>query len=106
VLDKVKISAIDGTTDAVQSVADGDLTVTVGGGYAVGAFALVELFDYLNGKAPKNREQLIPLIAVTKDNVQQYQYQVLNGMDTYDFKSVSQVYNPNASTDDYGITLK
>jgi ABC-type sugar transport system substrate-binding protein len=106
VLDKVKISAIDGTTDAVQSVADGDLTVTVGGGYAVGAFALVELFDYLNGKAPKNREQLIPLIAVTKDNVQQYQDQVLNGMDTYDFKSVSQVYNPNASTDDYGITLK
>jgi hypothetical protein len=27
-------------------------------------------------------------------------------MNTYDFKSVSQVYNPSASTDDYKIVLK
>jgi ABC-type sugar transport system substrate-binding protein len=105
-LDKVKISAIDGTTDAVNAVASGDLTVTVGGGYACGAFALVELFDYINGKAPKSREVLIPLIAVTKDNATKYQDQVLNGMSTYDFKAVSQVYTPGASTDNYGITLK
>jgi ABC-type sugar transport system substrate-binding protein len=105
-LDKVKISAIDGTTDAVNSVAAGDLTVTVGAGYACGAFALVELFDHLNGHEPKNREQLIPLLAVTKDNAKKYQDQVLNGMATYDFKSVSQVFNPNASTDDYKIVLK
>jgi ABC-type sugar transport system substrate-binding protein len=105
-LDKVKISAIDGTTDAVNAVAAGDLTVTVGGGYACGAFALVELYDFIAGKAPKNREQLIPLLAVTKDNAKAYQDQVLNGMATYDFKSVSQVYTPSASTDDYKIVLK
>ena len=75
-------------------------------GYACGAFALVELFDYINGKPPKDREVLIPLVAVTKDNATKYQDQVLNGMDTYDFKAVSQVYTPGASTDDYGITLK
>jgi ribose transport system substrate-binding protein len=106
VLDKVKVSAIDGTTDAVNSVAAGDLLVTVGGGYACGAFALVELFDYINGHPPKDREVLIPLVAVTKDNAKAYQDQVLNGMSTYDFKAVSQVYTPGASTDDYGITLK
>jgi ABC-type sugar transport system substrate-binding protein len=106
VLDKVKISAIDGTTDAVNAVANGDLLVTVGGGYACGAFGLVELYDYLNGHAPKDREKLIPLTAVTKDNVKAYQDQVLNGMSTYDFKAVSQVYNPSASTDDYKIVLK
>jgi ABC-type sugar transport system substrate-binding protein len=106
VLDKVKVSAIDGTTDAVNAVAAGDLTVTVGGGYACGAFALVELFDYINGHPPKDREVLIPLVAVTKDNATKYQDQVLNGMSTYDFKAVSQVYTPGASTDDYGITLK
>ena len=92
--------------DAVNAVAAGDLTVTVGGGYACGAFALVELFDYINGHPPKDREVLIPLVAVTKDNATKYQDQVLNGMDTYDFKAVSQVYTPTASTDDYGITLK
>jgi len=106
VLDKVKITAIDGTTDAVNAVANGELLTTVGGGYACGAFALVELYDYLNGKTAKDREKLIPLTAVTKDNVKAYQDQVLNGMNTYDFKSVSQVYNPSASTDDYKIVLK
>jgi ABC-type sugar transport system substrate-binding protein len=106
VLDKVNISAIDGTTDAVQAVVDGDLLVTVGGGYAVGAFGLTELYDYLNGFAPKDAEMAIPLLAVTGENAQAYQDQVLNGMDTYDFKAVSQVYNPEASTDDYAIALK
>jgi ABC-type sugar transport system substrate-binding protein len=105
-LDKVKISAIDGTTDAVNAVAAGDLTVTVGGGYACGAFGLVELYDFIAGKAPKNQETLIPLLAVTKDNAKAYQDQVLNGMATYDFKAVSQVYTPGASTDDYKIVLK
>lgn len=105
-LDKVKISAIDGTTDAVNAVASGDLLVTVGGGYACGAFALVELYDYINGHEPKEREKLIPLLAVNKDNVKQYQDQVLNGMNTYDFKAVSAVYTPGASTDDYEIVLK
>jgi ABC-type sugar transport system substrate-binding protein len=106
VLDKEKISAIDGTTDAVNAVAAGDLTVTVGGGYACGAFALVELYDFIAGKAPKNQETLIPLLAVTKDNAKKYQDQVLNGMATYDFRAVSQVYTPAASTDDYKIVLK
>jgi ABC-type sugar transport system substrate-binding protein len=106
VADGVAISAIDGTTDAVQAVVDGDPLVTVGGGYAVGAFGLTELYDYINGHPPKDAEMAIPLIAVTAENAQAYQDQVLNGMDTYDFRAVSQVYNPDASTDDYAITLK
>jgi ABC-type sugar transport system substrate-binding protein len=105
-LDKVSISAIDGTTDAVAAVNAGELTVTVGGGYACGAFALVMLFDYLNGHEPDNREVFIPLLAVTKDNAQAYTDQVLNGMDTYDFKAVSRVFNPDATTADYKIVLQ
>ncbi len=103
---KVKIGAIDGTTDAINAVASGDLITSVGGGYACGAFALVELYDYLNGHAPKNRNVNIPLLAVKSDNVKKYQDQVLNGMSTYDFKAVSATYTPTASTDDYKITLK
>jgi ribose transport system substrate-binding protein len=102
----VSISAIDGTTDAVAAVAAGDLTVTVGGGYACGAFALVELYDAINGHPPKDREKLIPLLPVTKDNATKYQDQVLNGMTTYDFKAVSATYTSGASTDDYKINLK
>jgi ABC-type sugar transport system substrate-binding protein len=102
----VVISAIDGTTDAVNAVAAGELTVTVGGGYACGAFALVELYDAINGHPPKEREVFIPLLAVTKDNATKYQEQVLNGMSSYDFRAVSATYTDGASTDDYGITLK
>jgi ABC-type sugar transport system substrate-binding protein len=105
-LSKVKVGAIDGTTDAINAVAAGDLITSVGGGYACGAFALVELFDYLNGHAPKSRVVNIPLLAVTSQNVKAYQDQVLNGMSTYDFKAVSQTFTPSASTDDYKITLK
>ena len=105
-LSKVKITAIDGTTDAVAAVNDGDLLVTVGGGYACGAFALVELFDHINGHPPKTPEYNLPLLAVTADNAQAYTDQVLNGMSTYDFKAVSAVYTPGASTDDYEIVLK
>lgn len=105
-LGKVKITAIDGTVDAVAGVAAGDLLVSVGGGYACGAFALVELYDFLNGHQPKDREKLIPLLPVTKDNAKKYQDQVLNGMTTYDFKAVSTTYTPGATTDDYKINLK
>jgi inositol transport system substrate-binding protein len=105
-LSKVKITAIDGTTDAINAVASGDLLTSVGGGYACGAFALVELVDSLNGHPPKSRSVNIPLLSVTSANVKAYQDQVLNGMATYDFKAVSQVFNPSASTDDYKITLK
>jgi ABC-type sugar transport system substrate-binding protein len=106
VLSKVKIGAIDGTTDAVQAVKDGKLLVTVGGGYACGAFALTELYDYLNGHNPKSRNVLIPLLAVTPQNVSAYQSQVLNGMSTYDFKAVSTTFTSAATTDNYKITLK
>jgi ABC-type sugar transport system substrate-binding protein len=105
-LDKVAVTAMDGTTDAVQAVADGELLTTVGGGYACGAFALVELYDFIKGHKPDNRIVNIPLLPITADNVQQYQDQVLNGMDTYDFKSVSQEYTPAATTADYQIMLK
>jgi ABC-type sugar transport system substrate-binding protein len=104
--DKVKVTAIDGTTDAVAAVVKGELLVTVGGGYACGAFALVELYDFINGHPPKTPEYNLPLLAVTKDNAQKYTDQVLNGMATYDFKSVSAVYTPSATTDDYKIVLK
>jgi ribose transport system substrate-binding protein len=106
VADKVKVTAIDGTTDAVAAVVSGDLLVTVGGGYACGAFGLVELYDYINGHPPKTPEYNLPLLAVTKDNAQKYTDQVLNGMSTYDFKAVSAVYTPSATTDDYKIVLK
>lgn len=105
-LSKVKVGAIDGTTDAINAVAAGDLITSVGGGYACGAFALVELFDHLNGHDPKDRVVNIPLLPVTSANVKAYQDQVLNGMATYDFKAVSATYTPGASTDNYNIKLK
>jgi ABC-type sugar transport system substrate-binding protein len=104
--DKVKVVGIDGTTDAVAAVLSGDLLASVGGGYACGAFALTEMYDYINGHKPKSPEYNLPLLPVNKDNAQKYTDQVLNGMATYDFKSVSAVYTPGATTDDYKIVLK
>ena len=72
-LASVKVTAIDATVDAINAVAAGELLTSVGGGYACGAFALVELFDHLNGHPPKSRSVNIPLLSVTAENVQAYQ---------------------------------
>jgi len=103
--DKVKVVGIDGTTDAVAATLAGDLLTTVGGGYACGAFALTELYDYINGFPVTQPEYNLPLLKVTKDNAQAYTDQVLNGMNTYYFKSVSAVYTPGATQKDYAIVL-
>jgi ABC-type sugar transport system substrate-binding protein len=104
-LDKVKIVALDGTTDGVTAVANGQILADIGGGYACGAFALVELYDFLNGHAPDQRVVNIPLTPITAKNVSAYQSQVLNGMSTYDFKSVSATYTPGVTTANYKIVL-
>jgi len=103
--DKVQVVGIDGTTDAVAAVLSGDMLASVGGGYACGAFALTELYDYLNGFPVTQPVYNLPLLPVTKDNAQAYTDQVLNGMGTYDFKSVSAVYTPGATQKDYAIVL-
>jgi ribose transport system substrate-binding protein len=103
--DQVKVVGIDGTTDAVAAVLSGDMLASVGGGYACGAFALTELYDYLNGFPVTQPVYNLPLLPVTKDNAQAYTDQVLNGMGTYDFKSVSAVYTPGATQKDYAIVL-
>src|SRR4051812_7716716 len=103
--DQVKVVGIDGTTDAVAAVLAGDMLASVGGGYACGAFALTELYDYLNGFPVTQPVYNLPLLPVTKDNAQAYTDQVLNGMGTYDFKSVSAVYTPGATQKDYAIVL-
>jgi ABC-type sugar transport system substrate-binding protein len=103
--DQVKVVGIDGTTDAVAAVLAGDLLTTVGGGYACGAFALVELYDYINGFPVTQPLYNLPLLPVTQENAQAYTDQVLNGMATYDFKSVSAVYTPGATQKDYAIVL-
>ena len=103
--DKVQVVGIDGTTDAVAAVLAGDMLASVGGGYACGAFALTELYDYLNGFPVTQPVYNLPLLPVTKDNAQAYTDQVLNGMGTYDFKSVSAVYTPGATQKDYAIVL-
>jgi galactofuranose transport system substrate-binding protein len=105
-LSKIHMTALDGTVDGVKAVANGQLLTTVGGGYACGAFALTELYDFLNGHKPDKRIVNIPLLPITSKNVKQYQDQVINGMSSYDFKAVSQTYTPGVTTANYKITLK
>jgi len=104
-LGKVKVVAIDGTVDGINAVANGQLVADVGGGDACGAFALVELYDFLHGHMPNKRVVNIPLIAVTKNNVAAYESQVIKGAAHYDFKSVSATFTPGANTSDYVVKL-
>lgn len=101
----VKVVMIDGTVDGLNAVVAGQALATYGGGYACGTFALIELFDYLNGHKPDNRSVNIPLTLVDQSNVQNYFTQVVNGMSTYDFKKDSATFTPGANTKDYKIVV-
>jgi ribose transport system substrate-binding protein len=101
----VKVTMIDGTVDGLNAVVAGQALATYGGGYACGTFALIELFDKLNGHKPDNRSVNIPLTLVNQDNVQNYFTEVINGMSTYNFKKASATFTPGATTKDYKITV-
>jgi ABC-type sugar transport system substrate-binding protein len=104
-INNMKVTMIDGTVDGCNAVVAGQAVATYGGGYACGTFALIELFDKLNGHKPDNRSVNIPLTEVNQNNVQNYFTQVLNGMSTYDFKKASATYTSGATTKDYKITV-
>ena len=73
-LENIKVLGVDGSDDALQSIKDGELTMTALQDAKGQAEAGADIFEQLkNGKQPEEIEDVnIPFKIVTKENVQDY----------------------------------
>jgi ABC-type sugar transport system substrate-binding protein len=94
----IHVVAMDLNPENVVAVKKGDLLFDIGGHWRQGGFALVMLYDTINGKpVPADQANVkLGLLPLTKDLVGQFEKDFPGGVPEYDFKAHSRVYNPDA----------
>ena len=94
----VQVVAMDLNPENVEAVKNGELLFDIGGHWLQGGFALVMLYDYLNGlPVPADQANVkLSLLPLTKDKVELFEKCFPDGVPAYDFKEHSRVYTPDA----------
>jgi ABC-type sugar transport system substrate-binding protein len=93
--------------DAIESVAKGGLTVTSGGHYLIGAWAIVLLYDYHNGRDFAGHgglnQKLDYLYVVDRDNVTRFDEIVLKRPESLSFARYSKVLHESPGPYDFSL---
>ncbi len=94
----ILVVGMDLNQENVVAVKNGDLLFDIGGHWLQGGFALVLMYDWLNGfKVPQNQANIkLGLLPLTKDKVDLFEKNYPNGVPAYDFKAHSKKYTPDA----------
>jgi ABC-type sugar transport system substrate-binding protein len=94
----VLVVAMDLNPENVDAVESGELLFDIGGHWLQGGFAMVLMFDYLNGlPVPADQANVkLNLLPLTKDTVEQFRTDFPEGVPAYDFKEHSRFFNPEA----------
>lgn len=94
----VLVVAMDLNPENVEAVQKGELLFDIGGHWLQGGYALVMLYDAIKGKpVPKDDDVIkLKLLPLTRDKVAQFKADFPGGVQPYDFKQHSRVYNPDA----------
>jgi len=96
----VLVVAMDLNPENVDAVEAGELLFDIGGHWLQGGFALVLMFDYLNGiEVPAEVANVkLDLLPLTQDLVEQFRADFPDGVPAYDFRERSRFLNPEAPT--------
>jgi len=96
----VMVVAMDLNPENVDAVANGELLFDIGGHWLQGGFALVMMYDYLNGyEVPKDKANVVlDLLPLTIDQIDQFNKDFPDGVPAYDFRAHSKTYNPDAES--------
>lgn len=96
----IMVVAMDLNPENVDAVEKGELLFDIGGHWLQGGFAMVMMYDMLNGHAiPADKANVkLELLPLTQDRVAQFRADFPGGVPVYDFKVHSKTYNPNAET--------
>lgn len=94
----VLVVAMDLNPENVDAVEAGELLFDIGGHWLQGGFALVLMYDYLNGvEVPADVANVkLDLLPLTQDLVEQFKTDFPEGVPAYDFKERSRFLNPDA----------
>lgn len=94
----VMVVAMDLNPENVEAVRTGELLFDIGGHWLQGGFALVMMYDYLNGfEIPSEYASVeLDLLPLTAETYEQYLKDFPDGMPKYNFKAHSRTYNPSA----------
>lgn len=94
----VLVVAMDLNPENVDAVESGELLFDIGGHWLQGGFALVMMFDHLNGiPVPADQANVkLSLLPLTKDLVPQFRADFPEGVPPYDFKAHSRFFTPDA----------
>lgn len=94
------VVAMDLNPENVDAVEKGTLLFDIGGHWLQGGFALVMMYDHLNGHdVPADKANVkLDLLPLTQDRVAKFRADFPGGVPVYDFKAHSKTYNPDAGT--------
>lgn len=94
----VFVVGMDLNPENVEAVKNGTLLFDIGGHWLQGGFALVMLYDALNGHpVPADKSNVkLDLLPLTQDLIAQFEADFPGGVPAYDFKARSLVYTPDA----------
>jgi len=94
----IYVVGMDLNQENVVAVKQGDLLFDIGGHWLQGGFALVIMYDWLNGnKIPESQANVkLNLLPLTIDTVDDFEKKYPNGVPAYNFKEHSKTYNANA----------
>ena len=94
----IHVVGMDLNQENVEAVKSGDLLFDIGGHWLQGGFALVIMYDWLNGnKIPASESNVkLGLLPLTIDRIDAFEAKYPGGVPEYDFKEHSKTYNSNA----------
>ncbi|MCC5967514.1 MAG: ABC transporter substrate-binding protein [Natronohydrobacter sp.] len=100
------VVGMDLNPENVDAVEQGRLLFDIGGHWLQGGFALVMMYDHLNGhELPAEQANVqLELLPLTLDLVPQFRADFPGGVPEYDFRDRSRTYNPDAETAVFEMT--
>ena len=99
-------SGVNTSTEAMQAVIDGRMEALAGGHFMCGAWALVLIYDYANGRdfADEGVELVYPMFSLFDPPLaRRFLERFKDGVPKMDFRAYSKVYNPKLKRYDFGF---
>lgn len=99
-------SGVNTSPEAMQAVIDGRLEALAGGHFMCGAWAMVMIYDYANGKdfASEGLELVQPMFSLFDPALaQRFLEGFRDGVPKLDFRAYSKVHNPKLKRYDFGF---
>lgn len=101
----VMVVCMDLERENLKPLQDGELVFDIGGHWLQGGYALIMLYDAIEGhKLPADKAVVkLQLLPLTRAHVVQFEKDYPNGVPAFDFKAHSLTYSPDAKPGDFDV---